>query len=426
MSSSSLYSSTPGAPTSSANTTGLYGSDGVPVPDSNGNVVIKGTLTVNGCSILTNCSTFNLLPENATTINFGGEATSVVIGAPTGAVRIGNDLNVRGTTININSDATGTPTENQYINFIRGDSTDAYISWNESTNQFELNLGIEVPRITAGNIIIAPDTNDNEITTSTGDLNLYPASKKIGLSRGLTFTYSEANDRLNRPTVQSNSGNTSGWRVAAPNTTTSAVANVGAFNSSDTLNGKFLTLQARGSTTDTLRFITGEYVAGVQQASGDKIAFTDLPNPAHAYVNPAGPTDPLDLTTVEWVEDYVTSGAFIFQKINLDNIAFIDTASATLNAGSSVVLDTWSMNDYGSVKYQIQGNSSGHGTQASEVLVINNSTDAFATEYAVIKSGGNEIYSNLTVDTVGTTVRLLADINYATTYFKAVRTAVKR
>jgi hypothetical protein len=426
MSSSSLYTSTAGAPTSSANTTGLYGSDGVPTPDSNGNVVIKGTLTVNGCAILTNCSTFNLLPENAQTINFGGEATSVVIGAPTSVVRIGNDLNVRGTTININSDATGTPTENQYINFIRGDSTDAQIAWNESTNQFELNLGIEVPRITAGNIIIAPDTNDNEITTSTGNLNLYPASDIIGLSQGLTFTYSEANDRLNRPTVQSNSGNTSGWRVQAPNTTTSAVANVGAFNSSDDNNGKFLTLQARGSTTDTLRFITGEYVAGVQQASGDKIAFTDLPNPAHAYVNPAGPTDPLDLTTVEWVEDYVTGGEFVFQKINLDNVAFIDTANTVVAAGTSVVLDTWDMADYGSVKYQLQASSSGFGTQASEVLVINNSINAFATEYAVIVSGGNEIYSNLQVDTVGTTVRLLADINYASTYFRAVRTAVVR
>jgi len=426
MSSSSLYTSTAGAPTSSANTTGLYGSDGIPTPDSNGNVVIKGTLTVNGCAILTNCSSFNLLPENAQTINFGGEATEVVIGAATGKVKIGNELNVRGTTLRINSDSTGTPTEDQYINFVRGSSGQAQLKWNESADQFELNFGIEVPRLTAGNVIIAPNADDNNITTSTGNLNLYPASDIIGLSQGLTFTYSEANDRLNRPSVQSTTGNTSGWRVQAPNATASAIATIGAFNSSDEANGKFLNLQSRGGTTDPLRITTGEYVGGVSQASGDKVAFRDGNDSAHAYVNPAGPTDPLDLTTVEWVEDYVTGGEFVFQKINLDNVAFIDTANTVVAAGTSVVLDTWDMANYGSVKYQLQASSSGFGTQASEVLVINNSINAFATEYAVIVSGGNEIYSNLQVDTVGTTVRLLADINYASTYFRAVRTAIVR
>ena len=74
-----------------ANNTSLYGSNGNVLPAGD-NVIITGTLTVNGCAILTDCSTFNLLPFNATTVNVGGSATTLALGATTGVTTIQNQL----------------------------------------------------------------------------------------------------------------------------------------------------------------------------------------------------------------------------------------------------------------------------------------------------------------------------------------------
>ena len=90
-SSSSLYGSTSqNGVVSSSNFTTLYSGGNGPAPS--GNLVIPGTLTVNGCAILTNCSSFSLLPTNAESISFGGSATTMTIGSGTGTTTIQNQL----------------------------------------------------------------------------------------------------------------------------------------------------------------------------------------------------------------------------------------------------------------------------------------------------------------------------------------------
>jgi hypothetical protein len=74
-----------------ANNTSLYGSNGNVLPAGD-NVIITGTLTVNGCSILTDCSAFNLLPFNANTLNIGLESTTLALGATTGVTTVRNQL----------------------------------------------------------------------------------------------------------------------------------------------------------------------------------------------------------------------------------------------------------------------------------------------------------------------------------------------
>jgi hypothetical protein len=76
---------------SSSNYTTLYSGGGSNVPAGD-NVIITGTLTVNGCSILTDCNAFNLLPFNATTVNAFGSATAVSIGGASGVTTIQNQL----------------------------------------------------------------------------------------------------------------------------------------------------------------------------------------------------------------------------------------------------------------------------------------------------------------------------------------------
>jgi hypothetical protein len=90
-SSSSLYGSTPQSGTiSSSNYTTLYSGGATPPP--NNNLVVPGTLTVNGCAILTNCNSFSLLPTTAETILFGGASTLMSIGSSTGTTTINNQL----------------------------------------------------------------------------------------------------------------------------------------------------------------------------------------------------------------------------------------------------------------------------------------------------------------------------------------------
>lgn len=435
-SSSSLYSTVNTQNTKSTNSTSLYGGADTPIPTPEGDLVVRGDLIVLSGNILTTATTGNIFPDNATTINLGLAATAVNIGAGTGTTTINNNLTVGGDitadgadfgaiTIAVADDRTITTTTGE----LRVSSNNGYIKLVSVDSIYTDNTGIF-------NLLNQPTTvyafrnattlelgDDTGTTGINNDLRI--DGTNVGLAQTTVFEYDENNDRLNRPTFKSTSGNSSGLRVSAPNATTSASAAVSAFNSNDDLNGKFIQFLASGSATNPMRIRTGEYASGVFGPTGDKIAFYDG-NTAYAFTNPAGPTDNTDLTTVEWVENYVTGGEFIFQKINLDDTAFIDTASTTLNAGTSQVLDTWSMTDYGSVKYQLQANSSGHGTQASEIMVINNSVDAFVSEYAVIVSGGNEIYSNISVDVVAGNVRLLADVAFNTTYFKAVRTAIKR
>jgi len=73
-----------------------------------GDVVLDGNLDVDGDVLSTAVDTFNLLNTNAETINFGGEATDINIGAANGLVTVNPDMLVEGTlTVNGNITFTG-------------------------------------------------------------------------------------------------------------------------------------------------------------------------------------------------------------------------------------------------------------------------------------------------------------------------------
>jgi hypothetical protein len=59
-----------------------------------GNTTLTGDLAVNGGDITTSAATFNLINTNATTLNVGGAASTVNIGATTGTTTVKNALNV--------------------------------------------------------------------------------------------------------------------------------------------------------------------------------------------------------------------------------------------------------------------------------------------------------------------------------------------
>ena len=165
-SSSSLYGTPPNQDVSSTNSTSLYGEAGTPIPDSSGNLIVRGDLYVLSGNILTTATTGNIFPTNATTINLGNAATAVNIGANTGTTTINNDLVVDGTgTFAGDITATG-------ANF--GNITIAVVDDNTIST-------------TTGNLVIDSNTNVIEITdwtfNSTGEL-LLPGGGILGDTYG--------------------------------------------------------------------------------------------------------------------------------------------------------------------------------------------------------------------------------------------------
>jgi len=420
-SSSSLYGSVTQQNTNSGNSTSLYGEAGTPIPDSSGNVVVRGDLYVLSGNILTTAATGNIFPTNATTINLGNAATTISIGAGTGTTTINNNLVadsgdfgnitigvVDGNTIATTSgDLNLLPTGNNGVNITSGSDAPTLITRNSAVTNVSvrgLSLSAETsltPAVGFGNTLEyqveaqpgnveragyisvnltditagSEDFNMNfglmqngatyatkMILDSTGSLaldnDLTIGGTNVNLAQATTFGYSESNNRLNRPEVQSTTGNSSGLRVKAPNTGTSAAATLSVGNSSDSSNTEFLSLQARGSGfSDTFRFFTGEYIANVLNATNKSIAFTDNTN-TYATVNPAGPTIPTDLTTKAYVDAIV-----------IDNTTYTINASSTTGGANFNLVGTDLTTD--TIKY-----NSGTGVTVSR-------TDANTIDFAI-------------------------------------------
>ena len=149
-----------------ANFTTLYTAGQQVTP--NANLVVPGTLTVNGCNILTNCSAFNILPTTATTVNLGGAATSVNIGANSGVTLINNQLATANYTFPV---ADGTA--NQVL------TTDGAgnVYW-----ALPGGGGSQFGNITIGIV------DDNTISTTTGDLILDSATNNVNVTADLNLT----------------------------------------------------------------------------------------------------------------------------------------------------------------------------------------------------------------------------------------------
>ena len=196
-SSSSLYGTTSTQNSSSSNSTSLYGDAGTPIPDSSGNVIIRGTLTVNGCAILTNCTSFSFLPLNATSIGIGASATTIDIGSGSGTTTINNQLATANYTFPV---ADGTSNQvlitdgSGVLSFADVQSLDTNYNIDASATSGGANLNLtgsdgttDTVKFASGTGITVSQTNANEIaitnagvTSITGTANQVIASASTG------------------------------------------------------------------------------------------------------------------------------------------------------------------------------------------------------------------------------------------------------
>lgn len=186
-----------------ANNTSLYGSNGNVLPAGD-NVIITGTLTVNGCSILTDCSAFNLLPFNANTLNIGLESTTLALGSTSGVTTVRNQLATGNYAFPV---ADGTANQilvtdgSGNLSFASVGSLGVVTSITGTANQvivsnptgavtlslpqdIAITSGPQFASVTGGNIRVG-GTTDNTIDTITGDLFISSATNLVNVDAGL-------------------------------------------------------------------------------------------------------------------------------------------------------------------------------------------------------------------------------------------------
>jgi len=155
-------------------------------------LTLSGDAAVNGGDVTTTATTASLFNANATTLNVGGAATTVSIGANSGNTTVNNnlivtgDLTVEGTTTTLNTatlsvednivllnkNVTGSPSLDAGLEIERGTSANVSILWNETSDLWTItNDGTNyhsVARKHVGNIAGDSATTAFAITHSLG------------------------------------------------------------------------------------------------------------------------------------------------------------------------------------------------------------------------------------------------------------------
>jgi hypothetical protein len=409
--------------------------------DESGNTVLPGNLSISGDMFVENNKNLYVSGQSIVINNndtAGGDVELVAYRGTAGATSASlrwNETTDRWSFSNDNSTYTNLPVASDSPTYagatlgnVKVGITDDNTIDSASALLISSNPGLTLE--STGSIVVG-----NQFGDSTGSVNIYAdvlstnatLATGIKLDQQFVFEWDENNDRLNRPIFQANSGNVSGVRVMAPVGTSSARASIGAYNTNDLNNGKFINFSAH-NTTNPLRIQTGQYVAGVVGNTTESVAFVNADSTVYATVNPGGVNETTDLTTKSYVDtevDRLQDGTTAFSVVNLAGKSSITHKSLTTSATTAdQTLASWAGATYRSAKYQIQIES-GTDYQAMEVMVIHNGTTAYLNTYSDIKTGSTDL-ATVGVTILSGNVTLQVTPANAVTYFNVVETLIKK
>ncbi|MGH9858234.1 MAG: beta strand repeat-containing protein, partial [Acidobacteriota bacterium] len=164
-----------------------------------GNVTTAGDVAVNGGDLTTTAATGNLFNTNATTVNIGGAATALSLGAGTGTTTINNNAAVTGTTT-----LTGTLTTNG--NTVLGDTSSDALGVNATTT---FNNGVTFSPASTADITFTTDSNStivfNGLTDTAGTALCIDGSNNLVTCSGNAVTLQNAYDGGNTIATTNNS-----------------------------------------------------------------------------------------------------------------------------------------------------------------------------------------------------------------------------
>jgi hypothetical protein len=152
----------------------------------NNNLVVDLDLQVKGGDITTDQTTFNLLNANATTINFGGAATTVEIGAATGTTNVNNNLDVDG---DVNIDGGDLTVSTTTFNLANTTAT--------TVNAFGAATTIEIGAATGTTNINNNLDVDGDVNIDGGDLTVSTATFNLANANATTVNFAGAATTLN-------------------------------------------------------------------------------------------------------------------------------------------------------------------------------------------------------------------------------------
>lgn len=163
------------------------------------NLVVEEDLEIQGGDLTTTENVFNLLNTTATTINFGGDATDIQIGAATGTTNINNNLDVDGdVTIDGGDLKVTTTTFNlipdiaENVNFA-GAATNLVVGATTGTTNVRNNLDVDGDLNVDGDFHIGNDLDvDGDLNIDGGDLTVSTAQFNLANENATTINFGGA------------------------------------------------------------------------------------------------------------------------------------------------------------------------------------------------------------------------------------------
>ena len=402
--------------TSSSTTTGtLVVTGGVGISGATnvaGALSTSGTLYAYGGTISTNQTTFNLVNTTATTVNIAGAGTTVSIGASSGTTTVNNNmvvtgtLTVNGTTNTINSTtvtvddknielgSVATPTDTTADGggiTLKGASDKTIIwdqantnwtsseHWNLSTGKsFKINNTAVLSATALGSAVVSSSLTSVG-TIATGVWNGTAVTVPYGGTGAASFT----------------SGALLKGAGTSAITTASASDIVSVIGSTAVSNATNATNATNVATTGAVTTSATHYIGFVTSNTSGNLGINTATNLTY---NPG--TGALVAGTlsgnVSTANLNMTSGGTV-----ISNRAVVQAAIATTSATS---VDAWPIATYRSAKYIVQVKQ-GTNYSVHEILVIHDGTTTYKTEYGVLET--NSALATFTTDISSTNARLL-------------------
>ena len=350
------------------------------------NVDIDLDLNVDGGDITTNATTFNIVNANATTVNIGGDATNVSVGASTGTTTVNNDLTVtgdltvNGTTTTINTTELSVDDKNIELGALDSPTdvtadgggitlkgaTDKTINWINSTDSwtssenFELASGKQF-RIDGNNILSSTTIGATVVNSSLQQLGtvntgiwqatiIDPTYGGTGVNNGSktitlggNFTHTGAHS-LGITTT----GNTS---VTMPTSGTLARIETGLNQFASTTSAQLAGVISNETGSGSLVFATSpEFTNGIEAASVTMALFDDTAT----TINFGGVATSIDIGAT-------TGTTSVNNNLDVDGDLNVDGGDITTNQGTFNLLNinATTVNAFGSATALDLGASSG-------------------------------------------------------------------
>ena len=165
----------------------VYTDDGITYNPSTNNLTISGDLAINGGDVTTTATTFNLVNGTATSVNFGGAATELVMSAATGITTVRNKLTVGG---NLEVDGNNIQASDGNTNITLTSNTLTTFAGDirVNGNDIQASNGTTAITLSSADVTIAGDLQitGNDIKSSSGDIAITLMSNDVTIADDLT------------------------------------------------------------------------------------------------------------------------------------------------------------------------------------------------------------------------------------------------